>query len=330
MPDECPAPADADGGDAFVVPAALAGERLDRALTLLTDWTRAEAQAVVARGEVLVGGRAVGKSHRLQAGDVVEVRGAPEPPEPPVAEPVPVMVRHADDAVIVVSKPAGLVVHPGAGNPHGTLVHGLLARFPELAGVGDPMRPGIVHRLDRDTSGLLVVARTPAAYDALVGALQRREVDREYQTLVAGIPAAPRGAIDAPIGRSQRRRTKMAVRDAGKPARTRYEVEERWTEAAVARLACSLETGRTHQIRVHLSSIGHAVVGDPAYGGRRSVAGIELDRPFLHAARLAFPHPTLGGRTELVEPLPAELAEVLVALGAADPVGPDALGPPAG
>ena len=292
------------------VPAALDGERVDRAVALLTGWSRGDVQALLADGGVLVDGRAVGKSRRLHAGEIVEVLGEPVPDAPPVAEPdVDVAVRYEDDDVIVVAKPAGLVVHPGAGHSSGTLVHGLLARYPEIAGVGDPFRPGIVHRLDRDTSGLMVVARTPRAYDALVEQLSARVVDRRYAALVWGRPTATRGTIDAPIGRSSARRTRMAVRDAGRPARTGYEVERTFDEPQCSLLVCTLETGRTHQIRVHLAAIGHPVVGDATYGGHRE--SIALDRPFLHAAHLAFTHPASGAPLAFAEPLPPELAAVV-------------------
>jgi 23S rRNA pseudouridine1911/1915/1917 synthase len=210
---------------------------------------------------------------------------------------------------VVVAKPAGLVVHPGAGHHGGTLVNGLLHRYPEVAGVGDPTRPGIVHRLDRDTSGLLVVARSERAHRALVAALAERRVEREYDALVWGVPDAPRGVVDAPIGRSDARRTRMAVREGGRDARTAYTLVESFASPRCSLLRCRLETGRTHQIRVHLAAIGHPVVGDVAYGGAR--AGLALDRPFLHAGRLAFDHPVTGRRVELDEPLPADLAAVL-------------------
>jgi 23S rRNA pseudouridine1911/1915/1917 synthase len=311
-PPDTPEPLD---DEPLVVPAALEDERIDRAVALLTGWSRAEVQGLVREGAVLVDGDPVGKSHRLRAGEVIELLGMPEVPALPEAEDVPVEVRALDDDVIVVNKPAGLVVHPGAGHRHGTLVHGLLARFPEIAGVGDPTRPGIVHRLDRDTSGLLVVARTSMAYEHLVDALARRDVDREYAALVGGIPSARKGVIDAPIGRSPHRRTRMAVRETGRPARTAFEVVETWPDAGVARVVCTLESGRTHQIRVHLSAIGHPVVGDDAYGGRARAGTVEVARPFLHAGRLAFPHPAGTGRAVFEEPLPADLTAILDALG---------------
>jgi len=217
----------------------------------------------------------------------------------------------------VVAKPAGVVVHPGAGHPDGTLVNGLLARYPELAAVGDPARPGIVHRLDRDTSGLLVVARSSVAYDGLVEMLAAHEVERRYDALVWGVPDVARGVVDAPIGRSVRRPTRMAVRDGGRVARTAYEVVRDYPDPGVARLECRLETGRTHQIRVHLQAIGHPVVGDAVYGGRR--AALVLDRPFLHAGGLAFAHPVTGEAITVDEPLAPELAAVLDDLAVRNP-----------
>jgi 23S rRNA pseudouridine1911/1915/1917 synthase len=299
---------------AFVIPEALAGERVDRAVAMLTGWSRAEVQAVAERGEIVIGGKQVAKSRKLAAGEQVEVTGQPAATQPPGPEAVPVEVRYADADVVVVAKPAGLVVHPGAGHDHGTLVHGLLAKYPEIAAVGDPERPGIVHRLDRDTSGLMVVARTPESYEALVAALATREVTREYVALVWGHPENPRGVIEAPIGRSTNRRTRMAVRSEGKEARTQYEVREWFGQPEVALLDCRLETGRTHQIRVHLAAIGNPVVGDAAYRGTRT--GIALDRPFLHARRLAFAHPTSEEPVAFEEPLPDDLEAVLASLRA--------------
>jgi len=299
------------------VPESLAGERIDRAVSLLTGWSRAEVQHLIAAEAVLVGGQAVPKSHRLVVGEIIELLGAPNAPELPGPEPVLIDVRHVDDSVVVVAKPAGLVVHPGPGHAHGTLVHGLLERYPEIATVGDPARPGIVHRLDRDTSGLMVVARSADAYTGLVSALAAREVDRRYLALVSGELASPRGVVDAPIGRSTRQRTRMAVTEAGRPARTGYEVRSVWPGAAVSLLECRLETGRTHQIRVHLAAIGHPVVADGAYGGRRLPDGPE--RLFLHAYALGFTHPVDGRLLAFEDPLPNDLAAAL-----------DALGPPGG
>jgi 23S rRNA pseudouridine1911/1915/1917 synthase len=295
-----------------VVPGTLAGERLDRAVALLTGWSRADVADLVEREQVLVNGRAVAKSRRLVEGEVVELLGEPTPVGLPQPEAMPLVVVHEDPDVVVIDKPAGLVVHAGAGHPDGTLVNGLLARYPEIATVGDPARPGIVHRLDAHTSGLLVVARSAAAYDALVAALGARIVDRGYRALVWGIPDATSGLVDAPIGRSVRRPPRMAVREGGRPARTRYEIEQPFPAAGVSLLRCRLETGRTHQIRVHLSAIGHPVVGDAAYGGIR--AAITLDRPFLHAASLGFEHPTTGEALAFTSDLPPELTDVLARL----------------
>jgi 23S rRNA pseudouridine1911/1915/1917 synthase len=301
-----------DGALQWTVPEALAGQRVDRAVAMATGWSRAEVQAVAADGGILVDGRPAAKSQKLTAGQAVRVAHRPEAAAPPGPEPVPVDVRHRDDDLFVIAKPAGLVVHPGAGHHHGTLVHGLLALDPAIASVGDPERPGIVHRLDRDTSGLMVVARTPAAHEGLVAALARRDVERDYLALVWGHPENARGVIDAPIGRSTTRRTRMAVRREGKDARTVYEVREWFVHPEVALLDCRLETGRTHQIRVHLAAIGHPVVGDGTYGGNRT--GIRLDRPFLHAAGLRFRHPVTGVALAFEEPLPADLATVLAEL----------------
>jgi 23S rRNA pseudouridine1911/1915/1917 synthase len=209
----------------------------------------------------------------------------------------------------VIDKPAGLVVHPGSGHPDGTLVNGLLALFPELAGVGEPHRPGIVHRLDVGTSGLLVVARTPAAYTNLVQALAGHRVERSYRALVWGRPANPIGVIDAPIGRDHRDPTRMGVVVDGRPARTEYRVLRGFrVPAEVTSLLCRLQTGRTHQIRVHLAAIGHPVVGDGTYGGIRD--HLQVSRPFLHAAALELHHPVSHEVLHFASPLPADLLAV--------------------
>ncbi len=294
------------------IPAALAGERLDRIVALIVDCSRSDAAAVLAAGGVKLDGEVflVGKT-RVHDGQVVVIDESLVPsiplPEPDVA--VEFRVVHVDDDLIVVDKPAGLVVHPGAGNLSGTLVNGLLARFPEIATVGEPHRPGIVHRLDAGTSGLLAVARTEQAYHALVAALAAHEVGRVYRAMVWGHPENQVGVIDAPIGRDVRDPTRMAVVVAGKPARTHYRVlREYVTPTEAAALECRLETGRTHQIRVHLAAIGHPVIGDPTYGGVRT--GITPPRPFLHAAALDLSHPITGEPLTFASELPADLAEV--------------------
>ncbi len=299
----------------IAVPESLAGERVDRAVALLTGWSRSEVQELIAAGAVLVDGAPAAKSRRLAAGEVVELLGEPEVEGLPEADPAVVLdVRHEDDDVVVVAKPSGLVVHPGPGHATGTLVHGLLARYPEIAGVGDPTRPGIVHRLDRDTSGLLMVARSERAYTGLVEALAARDVERRYAALVWGRLDSPRGVVDAPIGRSARQPTRMAVREGGREARTHYEVQEEFTAPVTSLLECRLETGRTHQIRVHLAAIGHPVVGDVLYRGTRP--GLTVARPFLHAGSLAFAHPVSGELLRFQDALPDELAVVLGTLRA--------------
>jgi len=299
-----------------LIPEALDGERVDRVVSLLAGCSRSEAAALVTAGAVTLDqGVVTAGKQRVQAGQTlsVDVAELPEPALPAPDPTIPVAVVHEDADVVVVDKPAGLVVHPGAGQPDGTLVNGLLARYPEMADVGEPHRPGIVHRLDRDTSGLLVAARTPEAYLGLVEALSARRVTRRYQALVWGVPEAAHGIVDAPIGRSPRHPTRMAVVAGGKEARTRYEVRDRYREPVVCSLLdCQLETGRTHQIRVHLASLGHPVVGDRDYGGTRD--GLEVSRMVLHAGHLAFSHPVSFQPLAFTAPLPPDLTAVLTGL----------------
>ena len=293
----------------LIVPESLAGERVDRAVAFLADLTRAEVSALVDEGAVRIGGATVKtRSRRVVAGDSLEV----DIPERAVVtlvsdDSVPFDVVYADDAVIVVDKPAGVVVHPGAGVRSSTLVHGLLARFADLAEHPwpDADRPGIVHRLDKETSGLLAVARTLPAYESLRAQLDARTVERRYVALATGSLEHDAGTIDAPVGRSSRDRTRMAVSAGGREARTHYKVIERFEAATL--IECKLETGRTHQIRVHLAAIGHPVAGDSRYRGGR-VAG--LRRPFLHAQSLAFDHPETGDRVSFESALPADLEAV--------------------
>jgi 23S rRNA pseudouridine1911/1915/1917 synthase len=299
------------------IPSTLDGERLDRVLCLIWDLPRSEASELIASGAVRLGGRPVAtRARRVVGGQELEVAlRAPEAPGALAGEAggEDLALVHVDDQVIVVDKPAGLVVHPGAGQATGTLVQALLGRFPELAGVGSGDRPGIVHRLDKGTSGLLAVARTPAAYGSLVAQLGARSVDRRYLALVSGTVDTDAGVVDAPVGRRSGDRTRMAVVADGRPARTHYRVLSRYTEPAEATLVeCRLETGRTHQVRVHLAAIGHPVVGDARYGGARLT--LPAERPFLHAAHLAFDHPTTGERCRFESPLPADLEAVLVPL----------------
>ena len=307
-----------------VVPAPLAGERVDRALSLLTGLSRRAVAAMVEEGRVTVDGRPVTtRSRALAGGETLRVSAGAPPDDGPRPDPaVEFAVVHADPQLVVVDKPPGLVVHHGAGHGGGTLVDGLLARFPDLAalaagGTGDPGRPGVVHRLDKGTSGLMVVARTPDAYRSLTAQLRQRRAGRRYRALVAGILEAETGVVDAPVGRSARRPTAMAVTAAGRPARTTYRVLLRFGAPMEATLVeATLETGRTHQIRVHLAAIGHPVLGDDRYGGRlahprRVTEALGPGRLFLHAGLLELDHPDGSGRRTWTSPLPPDLAAVL-------------------
>jgi len=294
---------------ALTLPADAAGTRLDAAIArALPRYSRSRLRAWIDAGRVSLDGRCAVPTHRVRGGERVVVRAEPDPAEAGLAaEAIAVPIVAEDDALIVVDKPAGLVVHPGSGNRAGTLANALVHHAPLLAQVP---RAGIVHRLDKDTSGLMVVAKTLAAHTALVRQLQARTVTREYVALAAG-DLARGGTVDAPIGRHPTRRTTMAVVSAGKPARTHYEVVERFGAATLLR--CRLETGRTHQIRVHLASIGHPLIGDPAYGGRSAIA---FPRQALHAARLALLHPSTGHAAAWESPLPADFRGLLEALRA--------------
>jgi 23S rRNA pseudouridine1911/1915/1917 synthase len=309
-----------------IVPAAVAGGRVDRVVSLLSGLPRRVVADLVRAGGVRLDGlpvtmrsRAVQEGQRLQVDVQLEVDDVPRP-DPTVA----FSVVYQDSQLIVIDKPAGLVVHHGAGNRTGTLVDGLLARFPELAhlaeaGGGDPHRPGIVHRLDKGTSGLLVVARTPDAYRSLARQFRTHSAARAYTVLVADIVEADAGTIDAPIGRSSRQRTRMAVTARGKQARTEYRVVSRFHDPVPCTLLeATLETGRTHQVRVHLAAIGHPVIGDERYGGPTArppavMAKMAPGRLFLHAFRLTLDHPDNGPMT-FDAPLPQDLTMVIETL----------------
>jgi 23S rRNA pseudouridine1911/1915/1917 synthase len=292
----------AAGDRELVVGADAAGERLD--VFLARDaGSRAAAQRLIDAGLVLVDGAVRPKRHAVTAGERVTVSPAPEAPEADV--PVATFTAvYEDEDLLVVDKPAGVVVHPARGHRTGTLVQALAG----VAGGGDdPERPGIVHRLDRDTSGLMVVARSDAAYEALKKMLAERRITREYLGLVEGRPAARAGTIDAPVGRDRRVRTRISTdTDEPREAITHFETERALDGYTLLRLR--LETGRTHQIRAHLKAIGHPVAGDPEYG-RAGVLG--LSRQFLHAARLSFTHPLTGEAIEISSPLPSDLSKAL-------------------
>ncbi len=307
-----------------IVPATLAGERVDRAVALLTGLPRRAVAELVSEGRVAVDGEPVGvRSRTLVVGQVLRVDVVLRVDEGPRADAgVVFTVVDEDPHLIVVDKPAGLVVHHGAGHGGGTLVDGLLSRFPELAdlaaaGAGEGDRPGIVHRLDKGTSGLLVVARTPAAFRSLSGQLREHTAGRHYRALVAGTVEDDAGVVDAPIGRSPRQPTRMAVTRGGRPARTAYTVVARYREPLEATLVeATLETGRTHQVRVHLAAIGHPVFGDDRYWGTTArpptaTGLLAPGRLFLHACRLSLDHPDSGERRSWESPLPPDLDAVL-------------------
>ena len=298
-----------------VIPESLDGERLDRVVAFTLDISRNQAGNLIDEEKVLLGGEMVStRSRKVNTGETLKVlHSSEENLGGPLPEKnIEIRVIYEDDDLLVVDKQAGLVVHPGAGNETGTLVNGLLGRWPDLANVGSLSRPGIVHRLDRGTSGILVVAKTQKAYDSLTTQFSDRSTGRRYLALVWGQLEAESGSVDAPIGRSKKDRVRMAVISSGKTARTNYEVDQRWSDPEVTLLKCKLETGRTHQIRVHLSAIGHPLVGDELYGGLRD--GIELARPFLHAAFLEFSHPADGTRITFESQLPDDLKQTLSSL----------------
>jgi 23S rRNA pseudouridine1911/1915/1917 synthase len=298
------------------VAAADAGERLDRHVAARLDAPRNQVQRWIAAGLVRVDGAPARPSHPLRAGERIDC--APPPPadarlDPEAGE---LVLLFEDEDLLVVDKPPGIAVHPGAGRRGGTLVHRLLARFPELAGVGGPGRPGIVHRLDKDTSGAIVVARSTRAYRALARDFAARRVDKVYLAVAWGAPP-PSGAIEAPIGRHPRRRQEMTVRPGGRSASTAFRTLA--AGGGVALLEVRLTTGRTHQIRVHLKSAGHPLVGDPVYGERRwkgRAAGPgaralrDFPRPALHAWRLALTHPGSGARVAFEAPVPDDLVHL--------------------
>ncbi len=301
------------------------GIRLDRFLaSVLGDRSRSQIQRLIKEGHVLVAGRAAKPNQAVKLGQAVSI-DEPEPTAPvPQPEALPLPILYQDKDLVVVDKPAGMVVHPAAGHEGGTLVNALLHHVDDLSGIGGEKRPGIVHRLDRGTSGLMVIAKHDAAHEELARQFHDREVEKEYAALVWGEVMAGR-RIDAPIGRDPVNRKKMSAKARrSREAVTRIVRAEHFGRTlTLARVA--IHTGRTHQIRVHLSAIGHPVVGDPLYGGvHRHVPGDlkavkHLDRPFLHAARLVFTHPTEGRRMEFTSELPPDLQSVLDELRAREP-----------
>ena len=307
----------------MVVPREAAGERLDQFVGRIDAvGSRAVAQRLIERGAVAVDGAERQKRYVVKPGETVAIAlpDAPDLGDPSAGEGVPFEVVLEDDHLLVVDKPAGVVVHPAPGHPTGTLAQALATR---AAGGSDPWRPGIVHRLDRDTSGLMVVAKSDPVHRALQQLIRRRELEREYLALVEGRPDARTGTIDAPIGRDRVERKLMSVSsDKPRGARTHFEVLESFPRTTLLRVR--LETGRTHQIRAHMAAIGHPVCGDPQSGGRASGRRLGLTRQFLHSARLRFTHPISGAVTSCESKPPADLRHSLL-VAKREPVsgGPD-------
>ena len=302
-----------------VVPPEMAGQRLDQALAaLFPDYSRSRLQGWIRAGRVRVDGRELRPRDKLDGGEEILLSAALEDETQAEAEPIRLEILHEDEEILVLDKPPGLVVHPGAGNPAGTLVNALLHHRPDLRTLP---RAGIVHRLDKDTSGVMVVACTPGAHTALVRQLEERSVKREYQAVCLGVMTGG-GTVNAPIGRHPVDRVRMAVREGGREAVTHYRLVERFR--GHTHLLCRLETGRTHQIRVHLAHIRHPIVGDPVYGGRLAIpAGASqalaaalrgFRRQALHAVRLELVHPGRGEMVHFEAPLPADFQALLAAL----------------
>jgi 23S rRNA pseudouridine1911/1915/1917 synthase len=307
------------------------GTRLDLFLTsACSDLSRSRIQKLIEDGAVRLSGAPAKRSHVVRAGEDVEVE-VPEPrPTAIGAEAIPLSVLYEDEHILAIDKPAGLVVHPSPGHDSGTLVNALLHHVRDLSGIGGELRPGIVHRLDRDTTGVLLVAKTDQAHASLSRQMKKRHLRKEYLALVAGFPRVRKGEVAYPIGRDPRDRKKMkAFRNseegsaATREARTLYEIEREWPEMRVALLRCRLVTGRTHQIRVHLAAVGLPIVGDPVYGRARfdrvrdndvKRALAEFPRQALHAERLGLRHPATNEEMEIVAPIPADIGGLLARL----------------
>lgn len=294
--------------ESFIAEEADDGQRLDRALAArLPDLSRSYLQALIDDGYVTVDGRTRKVSYRLRAGEPIAVLVPPPAPIDPVAEAIPLAIVYEDADVLVIDKPAGMVVHPAPGHERGTVVNAVLHHAPDVH-INGSIRPGIVHRLDKDTSGLLIIAKNERAMAALTAQFQERQVQKSYLALLDGAVEPDEGTIDVPIGRDPRNRQRMAALREGRPAVSHFRVLERWGNFTLVEVR--IETGRTHQIRVHCAFIGHPVTGDPIYGRPQRAADLPLDRQFLHAAHLGLHLPS-GPWREFDSPLPADLAEVL-------------------
>lgn len=303
-----------DQGICFQMPDEIGELRVDKAIALETHLTRSVIAEMFDGGNVLVNGKVVKRSEKVSGGDEIEVTFLEQKVEEVKPQDIPLTIVFEDEHLVVINKNAGMVVHPGAGNPDSTMVNALVFLYPDIVSVGQKHRPGIVHRLDSGTSGLLVVAKSNEVYEKFVELFSTHDVDRQYIALVWGKFDTTSGIIDAAIGRSLTRVTKMAVKDDGKHARTHYSVNSYFEKMDVSLLDISLETGRTHQIRVHCSAINHPIVGDKTYGGYRQ--SIECPRPFLHAHTLRFVHPVTKAQMEFTVPLPEDLMGVLKKLEA--------------
>lgn len=287
----------------------LPNQRLDKRLAALhPDLSRSAIQHLIAKGKVRVNGRISKPSQRLRPTDLLEVDPTPDPPTPLPSDPVTLSITYEDEYLLAIDKPAGLAAHPGPGHDTGTLANALLDYLPELEKVGAPLRPGIVHRLDKDTSGLLLVAKTQSAHRTLTAQFKARTVTKTYLALVHGSVSPPEGVVQAPVGRHFTHRKKMAVIQGGRDAETLYKTVESLDRCTL--LSVTPHTGRTHQIRVHMAAIGHPVVGDATYGKSHP----KLKRHFLHATSLQFAHPHSGERMELIAPLPYDLSSFLDSL----------------
>lgn len=318
----------------FIVPADCSGHRLDRFLvSQLPALSRSRIQSLIDEGRVLVDGTALKSSHHVVSGDTVDIEIPPTPSAGVEAEPIPLAILYEDEDVAVINKPAGMIVHPGAGADAGTLVAALLNRFGDsgLSATGGPLRPGIVHRLDKDTSGAILVARTDEAHQKLVSDFRERRIEKTYIALLHGSIKGQSGSVELAVARDLRRRSRMtARRREGREARTDWRILLRLKNYTL--IQAGLHTGRTHQIRVHFSALSCPVVGDTLYGAPRQerVASVllpPLNRNFLHAARIAFAHPRTGRQIEVCAPLPPELVDYLAALARAveaDPGSVDA------
>lgn len=282
------------------------GTRLDKALSELTDLSRSLIQSMLKSGDILVNNESVKANYKVQTGDTITYQIREVTELVAEAEDIPLDIYYEDKDVLVVNKPQGMVVHPAAGHMSGTLVNALLYHCQDLSGINGVIRPGVVHRIDKDTSGLLMVAKNDAAHVSLSSQLKDKTSDRIYLALVHGDIKHQKGTIEAPIGRAKEDRKKMAVVADGKEARTHFEVVERFGDYTL--IKCQLHTGRTHQIRVHLKYIGHPLAADPKYGPKNTLNG---HGQFLHASELGFEHPTTGERLHFEAPLPTIFEETL-------------------